>query len=144
METFEKNESERIFTEIASLREQWQAEVGEGRKIWPNAIKLRVLDLMLSHKINSREIANRTDISYETINLWKHKQKKKRLQMPGFKELAVSREEKSATVTVTEEMQGLQTGNSITVKTPRGYVFEGLNGSQFAELIKCLGGLRVL
>ncbi len=144
METFVKNESERIFAEIASLREQWQAEVGAGRKIWPNAIRSRVLDLMLSHKINSREISNRTQISYETINLWKHKQKKKRLQLPGFKELTISTEEKSATVTVTEEMQGLQTGNSITVKTPRGYVFEGLNGSQFAELIKCLGGLRVL
>jgi hypothetical protein len=62
--------------------------------------------------------------TYETINLWKHKAKKKNLEIPGFHQLAVESCNKSATVTVAESvMQPFQSSGRIKVKTPKGYIF---------------------
>jgi transposase-like protein len=141
----ELEEFEKVITEIQSLRQQWESEVGRGRRAWPKAIKLRILELVFRGDFSVKDISNKTGVSYETINLWKHKAKKKNLEIPGFHQLAVESCNKSATVTVAESvMQPFQSSGRINVKTPKGYIFEGLSSLELAELIKCLGGLRVL
>lgn len=135
---------ESILLEINALRLQWEAEVGRGRRAWPRAIKSRVLELVLNGGFSVREVSKRTGVSYETITLWKHKSKKKTLENPGFQQLAVRDFNESATVTDTDSLKSKVIGVQITVRTPKGYVFEGLSQAEFFELIKCLGGLRVL
>ena len=141
----QEKEFESIVVEIQSLRVQWEAEVGQGRRAWPKAIKERVLGLTLNSGKGAREISALTGISYETINQWKHQFKKGAMKAPGFHQLVVESSNKSATVTVAEPppMQPLQSTGKIRVKTPKGYVFEGLSYGEFLELIKSLGGLRV-
>lgn len=64
------NEANKIIEEIQQIKEQYQAEVSNDRKAWPNAIKDRVSKLF-SLRMNGKSIAAATDISYYTILGWR-------------------------------------------------------------------------
>ena len=60
----ELEEFEKVITEIQSLRQQWESEVGRGRRAWPKAIKLRILELVFRGDFSVKDISNKTGVSY--------------------------------------------------------------------------------
>ncbi len=68
------DESEILIHQIRQLREQYIAEVGEGRRVWPKSIKDRVqrLDEL---GVSAREAADRTGVGYETFLQWRYQRR---------------------------------------------------------------------
>ena len=128
-------DTNQMFSELSQLREQWQSEVGRGRRAWPKAIKTRVLRLV-DLKVPRREIAAKSGVPYETINLWQHKRNKSSNNLPvvqkkDFHDISVENE--IATVTVTDFK------SQIILKTPKGYKISGLTQDSLLAVLKKLG-----
>ena len=116
-----------LIDEITQLTIQYKNEVPGGRRAWPKSIKERVFELVDSGAKRG-EICERTGIAYHTIHGWLDQRK---ASLPAtFEQVAVVAEvptkrkrrgpRKSSTVTVKNEVV------TVTVKTPNGYVIEGL------------------
>jgi hypothetical protein len=162
-------EVERLISEIVQIKNQYVAEVGSGRRVWPKSIKERVarLDEM---GLPPKVVASRTTISYDTVVLWRYNRRhgvNARIKT-GFHQLKVSGAtslpegavdggsgiSKSVAVTVPETKMPIPGAPStqraalgLRLTTPRGFVVDGLNESTVAQLIRSLsqsGGAHVL
>lgn len=96
------SESAQIIEEIQQITKQYHAEVGKGRKKWPNSIRHRIEKLYhLGH--GGSEIASLVGISYFTVLKWRPKEVAVRRgrKSSKFHSLPVVASSKVATVTVT-------------------------------------------
>lgn len=123
-----------LIEEINQIKAQYVAEVGKGRRVWPKSIKSRIAELD-GLGVPAKHVAERTDIPYETIILWRYKRRRER--DAGFHELKVAASElpvisKSVAVTATKsEISPM----SLTVTTPEGYRVEGLTEEVLLRLL---------
>jgi hypothetical protein len=133
--------SRHLISEIQSIRSQYVAEVGEGRRrAWPKAIRGRVLELVDLGELKLRDIANTAGVPYETVCQWKH-QRAKQMGGGNFHQLPVVQTQRlkpaitnAATVTATNfKLAGL------TIQTPDGFMVHGLDAS---SVVLILSGLR--
>ena len=125
-----------LVDEISQIREQYTAEVGPGgRRVWPKAIKERIIELR-GLGIKTREIARLTEIPVETLYAWQCQRRKQ-----GFKALPVvqQRQKTCATVTVTNLTGQSPLHATVTVKTPKGLIIEGLTLEAAIELAMRVG-----
>ena len=134
-----KTSASDLLAEIKQIRTQYLAEVGSGGyKVWPKSIRDRVLvfaDLIGS----TRKAAEACEISAETIYQWRAETKKSK-----FKMLPVVESRSSKSVTVTEPNRAIpntqaQAASTVTVTTPEGFVFAGLDHSQALSLLLKFG-----
>jgi hypothetical protein len=65
-----KKRAKELLLEIRHLKEQYEAEVGQGHKAWPKSIKERVIDLS-QMGIGPGELAKLTGINYHTTLDWR-------------------------------------------------------------------------
>ena len=84
-------------------------------------------------KVPRREIAAKSGVPYETINLWQHKRNKSSNNLPvvqkkDFHDISVENE--IATVTVTDFK------SQIILKTPKGYKISGLTQDSLLAVLK--------
>lgn len=121
--------------EIKQIHEQYLGQVGPGgRKVWPRAIKERVLEL--DRLVGStKKTAELSGLSIDTIYLWRSQAK-----LAGFKALSVvENKTPSVTVTVTkpEQLKDFQELKSVTVTvtTPKGYKIENLPANLAVEFL---------
>lgn len=136
------DEVERIAEEIRQLREQYVAEVGEGRRAWPRSIKERVYELG-SLGLKPKAITKVTGIPYETVCQWKYQ---KALSAPkSFHHLTVTvpaKVEKSKNLAVTvkspKNPKNLESSRNatVTVTTPGGYLIERLPADLVIEVLR--------
>lgn len=132
-------QAEILINEISQLHDQYVAEVGSGRRVWPRSIKERVEELE-TLGIKAKNISQRTGIGYDTLLQWRYK--RNQLNKRNFHEVKVSKElVKMGTVTVptfSEKKDLLKTG-TVTVTTPSGYRIESNDTDSIIVLLK---GLR--
>ena len=124
--------AERLISEIKQIRAQYVKEVGRGRRVWPRSIKDRAAELDrlgLSPKV----MAEATGITYETILTWRH-QRRKATAGNAFHALEVQDSSarlpaisKSGTVTVTNSEISAEPVRLLSLRTPQGFVIEGLD-----------------
>ena len=143
------DEASRIIEEIRQIKEQYVAEVGKGRRVWPRSIKERAarLDEM---GVPAKALARQAGISYETLILWRYNRRHARgkfhevrvaakshaLAAPASETKNIDGISKSATVTVPNfEMPPPQ---SLRLTTPNGFVVEGLDKAAMVWLISAL------
>jgi hypothetical protein len=129
-------QAEILIREIAELRSQYVAEVGEGRRKWPRSIKERAekLDEM---GVPAKQVGLKTGIGYETLLQWRYKRRhefKKRFHEIKVPVKALA---KIDTVTVPKAKEILKVG-TVTVTTPEGFRVEVLNVELAIELLKSL------
>lgn len=143
------DEAKRLISEIGQIKVQYVREVGRGRRVWPRSIKDRVLSLERLG-VPAKAVAEQTGISYETITTWRYQRRKAATQGP-FHEIGVRAESplarvpavlKSATVTVAESEIPKSIDRPLTLRTPLGFVIEGLDANGVVELMNrlCPGG----
>ena len=132
-------QAEILIREIAELRSQYVAEVGEGRRKWPRSIKERAekLDEM---GIPAKQVGFKTGIGYETLLQWRYKRRlefKKRFHeiKAPVKSLA-----KIDTVTVSkaDSSRDILKVDTVTVTTPEGFRVEMPNVESAVDLLKRL------
>ncbi|MGE0527287.1 MAG: helix-turn-helix domain-containing protein [Bdellovibrionales bacterium] len=118
-------DTESVISEILQIKAQWVAEVGDKpRRLWPKAIKERVLALVDSG-IRLRQIADRTGVPYETVCQWKFQREHKQR---GFHQVPVVQSSKEAitnagTVAAPAD-ESAQPEGPIGIRTPDGYVIK--------------------
>ncbi|MGE3684684.1 MAG: hypothetical protein AB7G93_23450 [Bdellovibrionales bacterium] len=135
------DEAESLIQEIRTLREQYVAEVGEGRRVWPKSIKDRVqrLDEM---GLSAREAADRTGVGYETFLQWRYQ--RRQLAKKQFHQVNVQLESKAVakigTVTVPKinKSRSVRKTGTVTVTTPDGYRVELPDLESAVSLLKGL------
>ena len=127
-----------LIEEIKQIRAQYIAEVGTGgRKVWPRAIKMRVLELDGFMK-STKDTADACGLSVDTIYQWRSEAKK-----VNFKQLAVV-QKKSVTVTDAKSPKHYQLSESlrsvtVTVTTPQGFKLEGVPTELALEFLLKIG-----
>jgi hypothetical protein len=139
------DQAEILIAEIRELREQYVAEVGEGRRVWPKSIKDRIqrLDEM---GISAREAAERTGVGYETFLQWRYQ--RRQLEKRQFHQISVSPERKEiakiGTVTVPKRKKTKfeRKVGTVTVTTPDGYLVGALDLESAIILLKGLMGTK--
>jgi hypothetical protein len=126
-----------LIAEISQLREQYTAEVGEGRRVWPRSIKERVekLDEM---GVTAKQVSLQTGIGYDTILQWRYQRRqalKKQFHQvqvaPLTKAIA-----KVGTVTVPKEPKKILKSGSVTVTTPEGFRIEAPDAESIVQILK--------
>jgi hypothetical protein len=133
-----KTSTSDLLAEIKQIRTQYLAEVGTGGyKVWPKSIRDRVLvfaDLVGS----TRKAAEACEISAETIYQWRAEAKKSKFKMLPV----VERSSKSVTITDPNRtnlkplvQSEVTTPATVTVTTPEGFVFSGLDQAQVLALL---------
>ena len=60
----------KLMSEIRQFREQYVAEVGKGRRVWPKSIRSRIEELE-NLKVPTKLIASQTGVAYDTILQWR-------------------------------------------------------------------------
>lgn len=132
-------DAESLISEVIQIREQWAAEVGRGRRMWPRAIRERALKLF-DGGLRLRQIAERTGVPYETICSWKYLRDQK---SKAFHELPVSESPRvpaianAGAVTLTaNEIKPNE--RPIAIRTPDGYVIRVWTESSAALVILSL------
>ena len=83
------NQAEILINEISQLREQYFAEVGVGRRIWPRSIKERV-ERLEALGTKYKTISQQTGIGYDTLLQWRYK--KNQSDKKNFHEVAVTKD----------------------------------------------------
>ena len=151
------NSQDQIVEQIRQIKNQYEAQVTGKHKQWPRAIKERVVALA-EMDLSLSSIAEQTGISYHTIASWTAKPNRSKFReitvAPPTKALpAPERRTKSLTVTVTgkrpvgrpptklarvEKNRNTRNG-TVTIKTPGGYLVEGLDSEGLAEFFKRIG-----
>ncbi len=132
-----QDEINKSIGEIRQMREQYAAEVGEGRRVWPKSIKERIIKLGLMG-LKPKEITSRTGVPYETVCQWRYSHKENQGKTK-FHNLAVTVPAKSLVTknaTVTVKSQGSSQNATVTVTTPDGYLIEGLPADLVIEFIR--------
>jgi hypothetical protein len=133
-----KTSTSELLAEIKQIRAQYLAEVGTGGyKVWPKSIRDRVL-VFADLAGSTKKAAEACEISAETIYQWRADTKKSQ-----FKMLPVV-ERSTKAVTVTDPNRGtpntkVQSLATVTVTTPEGFVFTGLDQAQVLSLLLKLG-----
>jgi hypothetical protein len=138
-------EAEILIQEIRELREQYIAEVGEGRRVWPKSIKDRIqrLDEM---GLSARDVSERTGVGYETFLQWRYQ--RRQLAKKQFHQINVKHESKAiakiGTVTVpkVKTPKISQKIGTVTVTTPDGYLVGALDLESAIFLLKSLMGAK--
>lgn len=124
-----------LIEEIRQIKQQYVAEVGKGRRVWPKSIKARIAELD-ELGIPAKHVAERTGVPYETVILWRYKRRRER-DASGFHELKVAAPELpviSKSVAVTAIKSEISTV-PLTVTTPEGLRIEGLTEEALLRLI---------
>lgn len=129
-----KQRLEILCDEIKQVHGQYLNEVGlGGRKVWPKAIKERVLELDRLTG-STKQTAALSGVSVDTIYLWRSQAKLK-----DFKSLAVvENKPSSVTVTVTKPKPTEESelkSVTVTVTTPKGYKIENLPANLAVEFL---------
>jgi hypothetical protein len=134
------NDAERLIEEIRQMREQYAAEVGEGRRAWPKSIKERVFALG-DLGMRPKKITAATGVPYETVCQWRYQRNQ---HLKKFHNLTVTVPAKQlveksspATATVTEKVAAENL--TVTVTTPDGFLIEGLPAHMVVEILKARG-----
>jgi hypothetical protein len=122
-----QDQAEILVHEIRQLREQYTAEVGHGRRVWPRSIKERV-EKLDEIGITAKQISQETGIGYETILQWRFKRRQRVKRQ--FHEVSVTPETKAiakiGTVAVPKISQPKKVAKigTVTVTTPEGFRIE--------------------
>lgn len=139
-----QNEIERLVSEINQLHEQYRAEVGPGRRVWPRSIRERV-ERLDEIGVPAKQISEKTGIGYETVLQWRFK--RRRRIKSKFQEVAVTAEKSKAipkidTVTVPKSSKQKQIAKigTVTVTTPEGYRIETSEMALALQILKELRG----
>ncbi len=128
-----ENRIQVLIEEIEQIRTQYIQEVGAGgRKVWPRAIKDRVLELDRLTQ-STKRTADLSGFSVDTLYVWRAEIRKNFKQLPVVKN-------KSVTVTDIETRKLAKTSETlkfvtVTVTTPKGYRFEGFSPEFALELL---------
>lgn len=144
-------DSSQLIEEIRQISEQYHAEVGRGRKAWPNSIKDRVTELFESG-MRAKAISQATGLAYYTVLNWRPGGRKgapRGLHARRFKELAVVKSSREiARVTVPKNLPSVHKQelsskkiSTVTVTTPDGYQvrIDGLR--EAADFLRAMRGL---
>lgn len=132
-----------LIDEIRQLKEQYVAEVGQGRRVWPRSIKERII--RLDHLgLSAKIIAIQTGVPSETIASWRHKVRHGLNK--NFHVISVERSRslpeisKSVSVTVPEDkIHSLELPTRpITVVTRDGLRIEAFESRSIIEIINGL------
>lgn len=136
------DEIQKIVEEIALLRSQYIAEVGEGRRKWPRSIKERA-ERLEELGVRAKQVSLKTGIGYETLLQWRFKRRKQLKRQ--FHEVEISAPEKAivkvGTVTVPKSKNPhkiLKIG-TVSVTTPDGYEIRVPDAQSALQI---LNGLR--
>jgi len=132
-------QAEILIHEIAELRSQYMAEVGEGRRKWPRSIKERAekLDEM---GIPAKQVGLKTGIGYETLLQWRYQRRQEFKRQFHEIKAPVKALAKIDMVTVPKAEKEFLKMGTVTVTTPEGFRVEVPNVESAIELLK---GLRV-
>ena len=141
----------RLMSEIRQFREQYVAEVGKGRRVWPKSIRSRIEELE-NLKVPTKLIASQTGVAYDTILQWRYQRNQKFKK--SFHQLEVSEKPapelaeeilKVGTVTVPKPKSSpilapkpSTKSVTVTVTTPNGYRIESDNPDSLVFLIVAL------
>jgi hypothetical protein len=134
-----QDQSENLMSEISQLREQYAAEVGHGRRVWPRSIKERV-EKLDEIGIAAKHISQRTGIGYETILQWRFK-RRQRLKRE-FHEVSIASEAKTIAKIDTVTAPKISTPKKIakigtvTVTTPEGFRIETSDVEMAVQLLR--------
>lgn len=136
-------QAEILIQEIRELREQYIAEVGEGRRVWPKSIKDRIqcLDEM---GLSARDVSERTGVGYETFLQWRYQ--RRQLAKKQFHQIDVKLESRAITKIGTVTVPKIKTPKvpqkigTVTVTTPDGYCVGGLDLESATSLLRGLMG----
>jgi hypothetical protein len=134
-----QDHAEILMSEISQLREQYRAEVGAGRRVWPRSIKERVekLDAM---GITAKQVSLQTGIGYETILQWRFKRRQRVKRQ--FHEVSIALEPKvlakidAVTVPKFSTEKEIFKIGTVTVTTPEGFKIETSDVRMVVELLK--------
>ena len=132
-------QAEILIQEIAELRSQYVAEVGDGRHKWPRSIKERAekLDEM---GVPAKQVGSKTGIGYETLLQWRYKRRhelKKRFHEIKAPAKALAKIDTVTVPTVNWSKKDLKMG-TVTVTTPDGFRIELLDIGSAIEILKSL------
>jgi transposase len=134
-------ESNKLIEDIRQIKLQYRAEVNGVKKQWPRSIRTRVLQLC-ELGLKSRDIAEKTGISFHTVSAWKNKYRAPFHQLPVVSEHGKNAVAQKQT-TVTDRKNGKSSASTksvtVTVLTPGGYRIEGLDVDQLAVFFKGMG-----
>jgi hypothetical protein len=128
-----------LMSEIFQLREQYTAEVGQGRRVWPRSIKERV-EKLDEIGIAAKQISQQTGIGYETILQWRFKRRQRVKRQ--FHEVSVVPETKAIakidTVTVPKKSSSKKFAKigTVTVTTPEGFRIETSDMEMAVQLLR--------
>jgi DNA-binding Lrp family transcriptional regulator len=129
------NQAEILVNEISQLREQYFAEVGVGRRIWPRSIKERV-ERLEALGIKYKTISQQTGIGYDTLLQWRYK--KNQRDKKNFHEVAVTKDlVKVGTVTepIRAKKEEILKTVTVTVTTPEGFKVTGDDTKLILEIL---------
>lgn len=132
-------QAEIVIREIAELRSQYMAEVGEGRRKWPRSIKERAekLDEM---GIPAKQVGLKTGIGYETLLQWRYQRRQEFKRRFHEIKAPVKALTKIDTVTVpkADSSNEILKMGTVTVTTPEGFRVEMPNVELAVELLRRL------
>ncbi len=136
------DEIEKIVEEIAQLRNQYIAEVGQGRRKWPRSIKERA-EKLEELGVRAKQVSLKTGIGYETLLQWRFKRRQQLKRQ--FHEVEVGASvravAKIGTVTVpkSERPKKIPKIGTVSVTTPDGYQ---ISIPDVESALQILNGLR--
>jgi hypothetical protein len=136
------DEIQKIVEEIAQLRSQYIAEVGEGRRKWPRSIKERA-ERLEELGVRAKQVSLKTGIGYETLLQWRFKRRQQLKRQ--FHEVEIGASEKAivkvGTVTVPKSEHPKKTSKigTVSVTTPDGYEITVPDAQSALQILK---GLR--
>jgi hypothetical protein len=134
-----QDRAENLMNEISELRDQYAAEVGHGRRVWPRSIKERV-EKLDEIGIAAKQISLRTGIGYETILQWRFKRRQRAKRQ--FHEVSLVPETKAiakidaVTVPKISSAKKIAKIGTVTVTTPEGFKIEMSDMEMAVQLLR--------
>lgn len=134
-----QDQVEILMSEISELREQYAAEVGQGRRVWPRSIKERV-EKLDEIGVAAKHISQQTGVGYETILQWRFKRRQRVKRQ--FHEVSVATETKAIakidTVTAPKISRPKKIAKigTVTVTTPEGFRIETSDMGMVVQLLR--------
>jgi hypothetical protein len=130
-----------LVSEISQLREQYTAEVGEGRRVWPRSIKERV-EKLDEIGVTAKQVSLQTGIGYDTILQWRYQ--RRQLLKKQFHQIQVAAPVKAiakvGTVTVpkAKDVKKILKLGTVTVTTPEGFRIEATDAESIVQILRAL------
>jgi hypothetical protein len=133
-----QEQAEILMSEISELRQQYVAEVGHGRRVWPRSIKERV-EKLDEIGVTAKYISQQTGIGYETILQWRFKRRQRVKRQ--FHEVSVTETKAIAKIdTVTgpkiSRPKKIAKVGTVTVTTPEGFRIETSDAETAVQLLR--------